>query len=53
MEIRKAGRKCTADLKMIEKKRVELFEQQLESNFLMKDVEQGIYLKLFCYPIYQ
>ena len=52
MESRKAGRKCTADLKASEKKvakleelseeRVDLFEQQLESTFLMKDVDQEV-----------
>ena len=35
----------------LEEERVELFEQQLEINVLMKDVEQGIYLKTFFYPI--
>ena len=52
MEIREASRKCTADLKVSEKKvakleelseeRVEFLEQQLESNVLMKDVEQEV-----------
>ena len=35
----------------LEEERVELFEQKLESNLLMKDVEQVIYLKTFCYPV--
>ena len=52
MESRKAGRKCTPELKVSDKKvanleelseeRVELFEQQLESTVLMKDVEQEV-----------
>ena len=52
MESRKSGRKCTADLKLSEMKvskleelseeRVELFELQLESTVLMKDVEQEV-----------
>ena len=52
MESRKAGRKCTADLKVSEKKVakleelseeiVDLFEQQLKSTVLMKDVEQEV-----------
>ena len=52
MESRKAGRNCTADLNVSEKKVskleelskeiVELFEQQLESNVLMKYVDQEV-----------
>ena len=52
MESRKDGRKCTADLKVSEKKvakleelseeRVELFDQHLDSTVLMKDVEQKV-----------
>ena len=52
MESRKAGRKCTAELKVSEMKVakleklsediVGLFEQQLESTALMKDAEQEV-----------
>ena len=34
----------------LEEERVDLFEQQLENNVLMKDVEQGIHLKQFSIP---
>ena len=52
MKTRKAGRKCTAELKVSEKKvakleefseeRVEILEQQLDSTVLMKDEEQEV-----------